>query len=186
MVINSNVKIAIAMAGCILLIGTPVIVHEIDKKREKDIRERESIRKSEAEIERAKIEGTYPPEYWIAKKTKAECEANIKKAQIESDERLVIDARDREKAEREAIRAFEKDAPEEYWNQKKIEAEEYTKQVQIEAEQKTQQQLNHQRYETEKAMTKQHADAMRAGLYATEKLLRQNANNIFYKNLGIV
>lgn len=186
MTINSNIKIAIALAGCVLVIGTPVVIHEIDKKREKDIRERESIRKTEAEIEIAKIEGTYPPEYWVAKKTKAEREADVKKAQIESDEHLVLDARNREDAEREAIRIFEKDAPEEYWNQKRIEAEEYTKQLKIEMEQKTQQELNRQRFESEKAIAKQHSDAINAGIYATEQLLRRNASNIFYKNLGIV
>ena len=85
-----------------------------------------AVRANRIEGERLK---DMPDSYWEAKK--AEAEASVKKHEIDvaSNERLVLDSRNRETAKAEAKREFEKSAPPEYWDAiaRKAEAEERTK-----------------------------------------------------------
>lgn len=117
----------------------------------------------EADIKKAEIEGQYPSEYWEAKKAEAEATASVKKAQIESEERLVIDLRKRGDEEAARKREFEKTAPPEYWEQQRVEEEERTKR-----------ELNEQRYKTEREAAKQHQKAIEYGFKTTERVLRDN------------
>lgn len=66
-------------------------------------------------IKQSEVEAQMPPEYWIARK--AETEADVEKHRIseESNERLVIDLREREETEKARKREFELNAPDEYW-----------------------------------------------------------------------
>ena len=160
---TSEVKIfAICACGIAAVIGC-ISLNDILEKRQ-ELKELEA--KNALELEKAKLEGTYPPEYWTAKAAEAEANAKVRQASIESEERLKLDARDREKAEKEALREFEKNAPAEYWEQKRIEEEE-----------KTKRELNKQRYESEKLVAESHNEALkesaRIAARAAERTLKQ-------------
>lgn len=115
-------------------------------------------KKAEAEVEKARIQKEYPAEYWKAKEAEAKADAEVKKAKIESEERLEIDRRTRNDEEVAQRRAFEKDAPAEYWEQQRIAEEE-----------KTKRELNRQRYQAEMETARQHKEAIKAGIRAAEK-----------------
>ena len=106
-----------------------------------------------------------PPEYWTAKAAEKEAEARIKQAEIESRERLEIDKRNREDAEKQALMEFEKNAPTEYWEQKRIAEEEETKR-----------QMNAQRYKLEQDMSREHNKALEEIAKASERVLKQSIN----------
>lgn len=131
------------------------------------IRRRQDLQKkladNELELKKAELEGTYPPEYWTAKAAKAEADAKVRQASIESEERLKLDARDRKDAEQEALREFEKNAPAEYWEQKRI----------IE-EQKTKREADQRRYEAEKEAAKLHNRAIEESAKAAERALKRS------------
>lgn len=117
----------------------------------------------DTQVEKAKIEGTYPPEYWAAKEAQAKADAEVKKAELEYKHQLEIDRRNRDDAEVALRREFEKSAPAEYWEQKRIEAEE-----------KTKRELNKQRYEAERETAKQQRQAMDATVRMAEQALKRN------------
>lgn len=131
------------------------------------IRRRQDLQKkladNELELKKAELEGTYPPEYWSAKAAKAEADAIARKAQIESDERLELDARDRKAAEQAALREFEKSAPAEYWEQKRIEEE-----------QKTKREADRRRFEAEQEAAKLHNKAIEESAKAAERALKRS------------
>jgi len=94
---TSEVKLfAICACGVAAVVGC-VTLNDILEKRQ-ELKELEA--KNALELEKAKLEGTYPPEYWTAKAAEAEANAKVRQASIESEERLKLDARDREKAEK--------------------------------------------------------------------------------------
>ena len=128
-------------------------------------------RESEANIRIAEIKATYPPEYWKAKEAEVNAEVDIKKAKIESDERLLIDKRKREENEIACRRNFERNAPAEYWEQKRVAEEERTKR-----------ELNRQRYKAEVETAKQHKQAIESGIRATERFGAELRRNQKYPN----
>ena len=158
---NENKTIAIAAIGICAFIAIPIVAHQVSAKRNADV-----------ELKKAELEAGYPPEYWQAKKAEAEAKAEVKKAKIESDERLELDRRERHQVEIADKRAFEKNAPAEYWEQKKIEAEEQTKR-----------ELNMQRYNAEQEMARQHNELLQKGFTATARALRQQANDNYGFNI---
>ena len=131
------------------------------------IRRRQDLQKkladNELELKKAELEGTYPPEYWTAKAAQAEVDAMVRRASIESEERLKLDARNREDAEKEAIRKFEQNAPAEYWEQKRIEEE-----------QKTKRESDQRRYEAEKEAAKLHNKAIEESAKAAERAIKRS------------
>ena len=131
------------------------------------IRRRQDLQKkladNELELKKAELEGTYPPEYWTAKAAKAEADAKVRQASIESEERLKLDARNRKDAEQAALREFEKSAPAEYWEQKRIEEE-----------QKTKREADQRRYEAEREAAKLHNRAIEESAKAAERALKRS------------
>lgn len=175
---TSEVKIlTIATISAVSLIGAYIISEKIDKHREMLERQADKQREADSAIKKAEIEGTYPPEYWIAQKAKSEADADIRKARIESDERLEVDRRNREDEERKALREFEKDAPESYWQHKKFEEEEKTKRKQLEIEDNRRKRLEEQ----EREMAQKNAKVLEEGTRNLERVLRtaNYASNIW-------
>lgn len=125
--------------------------------------------KYDADIKIKEAETKLPPEYWEAKKAEAQANAEVEKAKIESDERLVKDQRDRLDAEAAATREFEKSAPPEYWEQKRIQEEEETKR-----------QLNEQRYRLEKDISKEHSETLEKLAKMTERTIKSAVNSNGY------
>lgn len=126
---------------------------------------------NELKLKKAELEGTYPPEYWTAKAAQAEADAKVRQARIETDERLELDARNRKDAEQAAIREFEKNAPAEYWEQKRIEEE-----------QKTKREADKSRYEAEKEAAKLHNKAIEESAKAAERALKRSLGS--YSDYG--
>ena len=131
------------------------------------IRRRQELQKkladNELELKKAELRGTYPPEYWTAKAAEAEADAKVRQASIESEERLKLDARNREEAEKKALREFEKNAPAEYWEQKRIEEE-----------QKTKREADKRRYEAEQEAAKLHNRAIEESAKAAERAIKRS------------
>ncbi len=80
-----------------------------------------------ADIKKTELELDFPPEYWEAKK--AETEASVRKHEITvaSKERLELDARERITNKQIREEEFEKSAPPEYWETKRVEEQERTR-----------------------------------------------------------
>lgn len=152
---TNETKVLIAMFGGITLIGGLCVVSNYISKKQKN----------DADIKKAELEASYPPEYWVAQQAKAEAEAKTAQAKIESNERLAIDERQRRDIERMKKREFEKNAPTEYWEQKRIEEEE-----------KTKRDLNRQRYESEKAIAQQHSELIKEGARAADRIARYGSS----------
>ena len=131
------------------------------------IRRRQELQKkladNELELKKAELRGSYPPEYWTAKAAEAEADAKVRQASIESEERLKLDARNREEAEKKALREFEKNAPAEYWEQKRIEEE-----------QKTKREADKRRYEAEQEAAKLHNRAIEESAKAAERAIKRS------------
>jgi len=169
---NSDIKnlvIGVVIIGSAVTI--PIVISQIDKDRKAKLEAEIQKDKLEADIQIAEIKKNYPPEYWLAEKAKTEAKANETKLKLESEERLEIDNRERKDKEAIRRRAFEQNAPDSYWAQKKVEAEERTKQAKIEAEERTKRELNRQRFESEKAAAKAHSDAIKESARIAEKAL---------------
>lgn len=135
-----NYKTIIAIAsGCCGIVGIPALIHYLEKRDANAL-----------EAKKAEIAAGYPPEYWEAEAAKAREKGETERAKIESDERLALDRRERETAEAEAKREFEKDAPDSYWEHKRVEEEE-----------RTRRELNKQRYEAELEAGRAHERILR-------------------------
>ena len=130
-------------------------------RRHQDLQKK--LADNELELKKAELEGTYPPEYWTAKAAKAEADAKVRQASIESEERLKIDARNRKDVEQAALREFEKSAPAEYWEQKRIEEE-----------QKTKREADQRRYEAEREAAKLHNKAIEESAKAAERAIKRS------------
>lgn len=157
---SGEAKLAILFG---VAIGTVIGGFAIDDyiRRRQDLQKK--LADNELELKKAELEGTYPPEYWTAKAAKAEADAKVRQASIESEERLKIDARNRKDAEQAALREFEKSAPAEYWEQKRIEEE-----------QKTKREADQRRYEAEKEAAKLHNKAIEESAKAAERALKRS------------
>ena len=178
---STEIKAILVIAGIFGgAIAIPAILEKLNDRRELDNDIKKAEIEAEANIKKAEIEASYPPEYWQAKEAEAKANAEVKKAQIESDERLKLDARNREEEELKAIREFEKNAPDAYWEHKRVEEEEKTKRELNAEQEKTAREMNKQRYETEQRLTSQNQELIRNGVSAAERAIRTlSYNRIF-------
>ena len=149
----------IALTGIGAICATMIFSRSMTAKQEE--KKHELDRQTELEI--AQIKKSYPPEYWTAQAAEAAANAEVKKARIESDERLELDRRTREDAEIIRKREFEKNAPAEYWEQKRIEEEE-----------KTKREADKRRYEAELEATKLHSKALEESAKVAERAIRNS------------
>lgn len=136
------------------------------------------------EVKKVKEQAKFPSEYWLAKAEEAK--ASIEKTRLDNEmkERLTLDQRTRDAAERAKRREFEQRAPKEYWEHKKIEAEERTKREKIAAEEKTKRENEELRMRTmrenerlrteaDRYIARQNSDAITSGARAISASLRQ-------------
>lgn len=102
------------------------------------------------EVKKIEQQAKLPPEYWTAKVEEAK--ASVKKHQmdVESNERMTLDRRNREDAERTAKLEYEKNAPKEYWEHKRIMEEE-----------KTKRDTEHERIRSEERLARKQAETIR-------------------------
>lgn len=157
---TSEAKVIVFCGVCIsVVLGGYVFEDYLNRKQELQ----KKLADNDLELKKAELEGTYPPEYWTAKAAEAEANAKIEQARIESQERLRIDERNRKTAELEAIREFEKSAPPEYWEQKRVEEE-----------QKTKREADQRRYEAEKEAAKLHNKAIEESAKAAERAIKRS------------
>jgi hypothetical protein len=166
---TQEIKLALIGSTTIAaILGAYIVSNQLDKRRV--MKEQQAQRELEAQtkLKQAEIEGTYPPEYWVAKKAEAEADAQVRQASIESEERLKIDQRNREDADRKAQREFEKDAPESYWAHKRFIEEEETKRRQLEIDDQRRRRLEEQ----ERDIAAKQVRSLEEGTKALEKALR--------------
>lgn len=157
---SGEAKVIIACGACIAAVVGGVFIDK-NLKRKQELQKK--LSDNELELKKAELEGSYPPEYWTAKAAQAEADAKVRQARIESEERLKLDERNRKDAEMEALREFEKNAPAEYWEQKRIEEE-----------QKTKREADQRRYEAEKEAAKLHNKAIEESAKAAERALKRS------------
>lgn len=157
---TSEIKLAaICTAGLVAVSGM------IFAEKVLEMRKAERIEMTNANnaIEKAKLEATYPPEYWLAKKAAEEANVEEEKAKIEATKQLELDKRDREDAEKAARREYEKNAPAEYWEQKRIAEEEKTKRDRARLQ-----------FEAEQEAARQHRQAIAEGAKVVDRALKNN------------
>ena len=171
--VSQETKLIIGIATVTLGLSG-LIVYTISQEDKRKYSDKERQRQHELELEKEKAK--LPPEYWNA--MAEEHKASVKKHEIDvqSKEKLELDERDRKDAENERIREYEKNAPAEYWEQKRIEQEEKTKRKRM--------LLN---YEAERAMNEQHIKKLEEGAkkIADDFLRRECAINSEYRRLYI-
>ena len=109
---NSEAKVFIAT----LTIGAGVLGWVITEKY------RTTRRELAAELKKLELEVNYPDSYWKAKENEDRLKAEVKKAKIESDERLRHEELEQKKIENDRRMEFEKTAPDSYWKAKEAEA----------------------------------------------------------------
>jgi large subunit ribosomal protein L19 len=147
-------------------------IEKIELVREGDVRRAKLNYMRQRTGKAAKIkQKVYTDEQIAAKKAaqeaaEAEADAKVRQASIESEERLKLDARNREEAEKKALREFEKNAPAEYWEQKRIEEE-----------QKTKREADKRRYEAEQEAAKLHNRAIEESAKAAERALKRSLSS---------
>ena len=155
---NSNETIRLGIA-CATALGSAITagVSYVKKNKNHD----------EAELEKVRLEASYPPEYWKAKEAEVKADADIQKAKIASQEKLTLDKRDREDREITALRDFEKDAPSEYWAQKEIEEKEKSRRHQMD--------LDHARSKSrdmiDRDIARKNAQALETGARSLERVV---------------
>lgn len=167
MSISSELKVALIFGG-IVVAGVAYVVTE--NKRNDYKKAIKLAEAKQAELDKAKKEAEFPPEYWAAKEAKTRADAEIRKAEIESKEHLEFDKRNREDAEKAAIREFEKDAPESYWEHKRYKESEKTKRVQINADEARARRLA----DAERDIARRNAQALEVGAKSLERAIRNN------------
>ena len=173
--ISSEVKV-IAGIGTIVLGAFAIHAYEESQRQKHIMADKQKAREHERRLKEMEVD--LPPEYWTAKA--AEHEASIKKHEIDiqSQERLCLDKRNRDDAERQAIREFEKDAPAEYWEQKRIKQEEETKRKQIEADEARARRLD----ERERDIARKNAAAIEQAAKTAERIARSTS----YSTVSII
>lgn len=135
--------------------------------------------KKRQEVKKTEAEATLPPEYWQARV--AEAKASIEKHRIDSEskERLTLDLRDREALEQANRREFEKSAPPEYWEHKKIAEEEATKRRIEKLHVDADRDRERDRLDAEKAIAKSKSDAIKDSAKMVSKAISRT-NESFY------
>lgn len=165
----SNKVVALfGLAGIGAICGTAIF----SKKMTEDAHAKEKELKYQTDLEIAQIKKSYPPEYWNAKAAEASAKADVEKARLESKERLELDLREREDIEKAYKRAFEKDAPAEYWEQKRIEETEKTKRQEMEIEDARRKRIEEQ----ERYIARRNAEAFEKSAKSIERAVRSSCN----------
>ncbi len=167
MSISSELKAALIFGG-IVVAGVAYVVTE--NKRNDYKKAIKLAEAKQAELDKAEKEAEFPPEYWAAKEAKTRADAEIRKAEIESKEHLEMDKRNREDVEKAAIREFEKDAPDSYWEHKRYKESEKTKRVQINADEARARRLA----DAERDIARRNAQALEVGAKSLERAIRNN------------
>ena len=108
-----------------------------------------TVANNAGKIRVAEIQGSYGPEYWLAKE--AEANERVRKHEIDvaAKERLKLDERERQDAARRERLEFEKGAPAEYWEYRR-------ERERIEAKKK----IAEEKAKTEKEIATQRAKAL--------------------------
>lgn len=166
---SANVKIVALCVVGVGVVSLAKICHDCLKVGH-EAKQNEYDRAMKIKLEEIKKE--YPPEYWTAKAEEAKAKAETDKARIESEERLKIDERIRRDAEIAAKREFEKDAPAEYWEQRRIEQEEQTKREADRRRYEAEKESDRMRYEAETESARLHKQAIEASAKAAERALK--------------
>ena len=163
---TSQFKIAAGFAvACIGICAYSYLKKEDLKTKKAEF----EAKQKQIELDILEEQTKFPPEYWAAKQ--AETEASVKKHEVDvaSQERLEIDARTRRDAEAKAKREFEKDAPESYWAQKKVEEEERTRRHQMDLDD----QRMRRQAEADRDIAKRNAEALESSAKTIERAIRR-------------
>ncbi len=116
--------------------------------------------KERAKNKKLELETKFPKEYWDARREEARASIEKKRIEEETKERLELDKRNREDECRKEQLEFEKNAPKEYWEAKKIEAQERTKQVQIKEKEITERDMTRRKFSADRYTAKANSDAI--------------------------
>lgn len=125
--------------------------------------------KDRSRLRQMEIELDYPPEYWISKASEAEANVEITKLKLESKERMELDQRTRDDQRIIDQREFEKNAPAEYWEAKKVREEEKTKRE----FNRQQMEMNKRQLETNKAIARENAEAIRSSARSVQAMVNR-------------
>lgn len=158
--ISNEIKLALIIGGLITA-GVTYCVTESKKHEAK-------LETKRLELYKAEQEAKLPPEYWSAKEAKVNADLELEKAKIESDKALEIDKRNREDARKAAIREFEKDAPESYWEHKRFQETEITKREQLRMDNERAKRMMN----SERDIARRNAEAFETGARAIERAVR--------------
>jgi len=170
--ITNEIKMTLIVGGLI----TAGVAYCITENKRSEARKLEAQTETKRlELYKAEQEAKLPPEYWSAKEAKANADLELEKAKIESAEHLEFDKRNREDAEKAAIREFEKDAPESYWEHKKIQETEKTKREQLRMDNERTEKLA----KAERDIAKRNAEALETGARALERAV---TNRTYWKS----
>ncbi len=134
---------------------------------------RNELKQAEVKRETKRLEASLPAEYWAAKEAETKANLEKKKIQLENEKQLELDKRNRAEREAQKIREFEKDAPESYWQHKKIEEEEKTKREQMRIDDQKAKRMA----EAEKDVAKRNAEAIEASAKTIERAVRGNTSS---------
>lgn len=150
-------EIKLVIVGSTILFGGILLANQVSERRNAQLTLQKAEIEHKTQIEKAQLESTYPPEYWLAKKE-----------EVESKERLEKDKRDRADVEKERIREFEKTAPESYWAQKRFEEEEKTRREQMRLDERRRQRLEND----ERDLTNKRLKMLRDGRDILDSVVR--------------
>ena len=164
---SNEFKLTVIIAGMI----TAGISYIFTENKRSEAKKEHSIRESKRlELYKVEKEAALPPEYWSAKEAETNAKLEKDKAKIDAEFRLKVDERNREDERLKAIREFEKDAPESYWQHKALEESEKTKREQLRLENERAKRLA----ETERDIAKRNAEAIERGAKTIERAVRNN------------
>jgi len=119
----------------------------------------------DSEVEKLKVEASYPPEYWIAKQEEAKANCDIRKAEIDSSAKLKIHERNLEDGKIKERMKFEKDAPPEYWAYKETEEKERSRRHQMDLDNAR----SKERDRIDRDIARRNAQAMETGAKSLER-----------------
>ncbi|MBO7451089.1 MAG: hypothetical protein J6U54_12060 [Clostridiales bacterium] len=164
---TNEFKLILAISG-IVTAGVAYIFTE----NQRNITKQENAKRETKRLELYKVEkeAALPPEYWSAKEAATNAELETNKAKLDTEYRLEIDKRNRADEKEKAIREFEKDAPESYWNHKRLQEEEKTKREQLRIEDEKSKRMA----KTEYDIAERNAKAIENGAKTIERVVRNN------------
>lgn len=168
-------QLKIAAGFTIACIG--ICIYSYLKKEDLKTKKAEfEARQKQIELDILEEQTKFPPEYWTAKQVETTASAKKYEIDVASKERLEIDARDRRDAEAAAKREFEKDAPEAYWAQKKVEEEERTRRHQMDLDDHRMR----RQAEADRDIAKRNAEALESSAKAIERAIRRANGDYAY------